>query len=430
MKQSKDIDELLEAGIIDSATAEKITAYYAAQAGPPQNRLTIVFGILGAILVGLGIVLILGNNWDALSNTVRTIIAFFPMVAGQIICGYTLLKKPESMVWREAGAAFLVLSIGACISLVSMIYNLPGSMESFLLTWCLLTFPVIYVMRSSAASLLYIVGITWYACEAGYWGNHTHQPYFYWGLLALALPHYYLLYKKQSQSNFFTVHNWLIPLSVIICLGTVAAHAEELMFAGYMCLFGFLYQVGHTPALDQQKIRNNGYLVFGSLGAICILLALSFDWYWNELHDAFASGEINWLSPELIATAFWFIAALILLIMNRRNKSWMTIKPAELVFLIFMVIFFIGLTSSIAVILINLLILMVGILTIREGVAQYHFGILNYGLLIITALIICRFFDTDINFILKGAMFVAVGAGFFIANYRMAKKMKTSQPEA
>ncbi len=103
------------------------------------------------------------------------------------------------------------------------------------------------------------------------------------GSFFLALPHYYLLYKNNRESNFFTFHNWFIPLSVIIVLGTVATGVEELMFIAYMSLLGALYQIGNAPLLREQKIRNNGYLVLGSLGSVALLLVLSFDWFWEDL---------------------------------------------------------------------------------------------------------------------------------------------------
>jgi len=58
-----------------------------------------------------------------------------------------------------------------------------------------------------------------------------------------------------------------------------------------------------------------------------------------------------------------------------------------------------------------------------------HFGILNYGLVIITALIFCRFFDTNMSFVIRGLLFVLVGVGFFAANYVMFKKQKSKGHE-
>jgi len=91
---------------------------------------------------------------------------------------------------------------------------------------------------------------------------------------------------------------------------------------------------------------------------------------------------------------------------------------------LFIIIFLIGIKSPMAIVFINLLVLMIGVMTIREGARQYNLGVLNYGLMIVTALVICRFFDTDLGFVLKGILFVGVGIGFFFANYLMIKKKK------
>ena len=429
MKIRKEINELLTAGVINQEIAEKIENYYLTKAGPPQNKLVIVFGILGALLVGLGTILILAHNWDNLSRSAKTVIAFIPLVLGQAICFYALWKKESSTTWREGGSTFLIISIGACISLIGQIYNIPGALAPFLLTWIVLSLPVIYVMKSSVASLLYLIGITFYACEVGYWGNNHTESYLYWGLLLLALPYYYYLFKYKSESNFFTVHNWFIPLSVIITLGTLATDIEELMFVAYMSLFGLLYLIGNIPQLRDQKIRNNGYLVLGSLGTVGLLLGLSFDWFWEELRTKDFSTE-HWMSsPEFIASVIITLIALILLVYQKMKQSPIAIKPAETVFILFVGIFLVGFSSPYVTLWINLLILAIGIMTIREGSKENHFGILNYGLLIVSALIICRFFDTDINFVLKGLLFVAVGFGFFFANYWMSNKRKVKSEE-
>lgn len=423
MRLRKEIEELLDAGVIDAATANRINDYYNTKSGSPQSKLFIVFGILGALLTGLGIVLIIAHNWDDLSRTAKTVIAFLPLLLGQILSLYTLVKKEDSTAWREASSAFLFIAIAACISLISQIYNISGSMSSFLLTWMLLALPIMYVMRSSVASLFYIAGITWYAVDSGYWNSYG-ESYIYWGLLLLALPYYYLLYRKNRESNFFTYHNWFIPLSVIITLGTLAQDAVELMFIAYVSLFALLYLIGNLPVLRKQKIRNNGYLVLGSVGTVAMLLGLSFDFFWAGLRQKdFWSNEFL-ASPEFITASVLTIGALALLIYLKMHQKPFELKPIESVFILFIIIFMIGLKSPLAIVFINLLVLMISILTIREGARQYHLGVLNYGLLIVTALVICRFFDTDLGFVLKGILFVGVGIGFFFANYLMLKKKK------
>jgi hypothetical protein len=96
------------------------------------------------------------------------------------------------------------------------------------------------------------------------------------------------------------------------------------------------------------------------------------------------------------------------------------------IFLVYSGVFFIGISNPpLGAILMNLLVLAVAIFVIRRGLQMNHLGILNYGLLIITALVLCRFFDTDLSFVLRGLLFVGVGAGFFFANSLLMKKRKT-----
>lgn len=423
----KDLQELVKAEVISQNTADKISDFYRKKGEDSTNRLFIIFGILGAILVGLGIIMIIAHNWDELSKTTKTFFAFLPLVVGQLLCLFTLIKKQDSVAWRESSAAFLFFSVGASISLVSQIYNIPGNLSSYLLTWMLLCLPLIYVMNSSITSLLYIVGITFYAGETGYWSQPQSEAYFYWLLLLAVLPHYYLLFKKKPESNFVVFHHWLVPLSIIISLGTVADKTGSLMYIAYFSLFGLLYLVGNSAIFAQQKTRNNGYKILGTLGSIILLLTLSFDWFWDALRKRdFQFNEVI-TSPEFFAAVVLSLLAGGLLLFQLKSKSIRDMKPVAPVFILFILTFIIGLSSSIAVVLINFFVFAIGILTIKDGAKKDHLGILNFGLLIITALVICRFFDADLSFVFKGILFVSVGVGFFAANSWMLKKRKTNE---
>uniref|UniRef100_UPI00374D3CBE DUF2157 domain-containing protein n=1 Tax=Flavobacterium sp. TaxID=239 RepID=UPI00374D3CBE len=88
-----ELQELLRASVISEETAQKIRDYYSKNGDESQNKLFLVFGILGAILSGLGIILILAHNWDDLSNMTKSVISFLPLSIGQLFCSYSILKK-------------------------------------------------------------------------------------------------------------------------------------------------------------------------------------------------------------------------------------------------------------------------------------------------------------------------------------------------
>lgn len=426
MSINKEIPELLAAGVITKETASKIQDYYNGKANPLTNKLFIVFGILGAILVGLGVILILAHNWDELSRTTKVIFAFLPLVLSQLLCGYVLLKQNESTAWRETAASLLFFAIGASIALIGQIYNIPGNLNSFVLTWMILALPLIYLLRSSATSIFYIIGITCFGVMEG-GGTSWIGNYVYWALFLLVLPYYYLLYKRNSKSNFLSFHNWLVPASVVCTLGTTVFGMDELLAVAYMCLFGILYLIGDLEYFAQQKLRNNGFRVIGAIGTMVMLLGLSFEWFWEDLSRS------NFLNSELVNLPdFWIMVLLFLLAtvlfiryLKRRKKG--DFKPIAPVFALFLIAFIIGIYSNLGVVLVNLYVLVIGILTMREGVRQDHLVLLNYGLLTIAVLIACRFFDTDLSFVIRGLLFILIGVGFFAANYFMLQKRKKNE---
>lgn len=426
MSMLKDIQELVRAEVISPETADRIKDYYRNKRGISINWLYLVFGALGAILVGLGIILLIAHNWDELSLTVKTGIAFFPLVAGQILCGFTLIKKRQHVSWKESSSVFLFFAVGACISMISQIYNIPGNLSSFILSWMLLCLPLIYLLGSSVVSLFYIIGITYYACETGYWSGPASESYTYWLLLFLNLPHYYQLYKKKPGSNFMTFHNWIIPLSVIISLATLSKSNREIMYIAYFNLFACLYLFGNLKFFAKQKLSENGYLVTGTLGTLLLLLILSFDWFWKDLENkSFQFAEVA-VSPEFTASAVFLLLAGTLFYAEQKSKAIRDIHPIAIIFMLFLITFFIGTVSGISVVLVNLYVFAIGILTILDGVKRNHLGVLNFGLLIITALVVCRFFDENISFVIRGILFVSVGVGFFATNQMILKRRKAN----
>lgn len=425
MSIEKDIPELIEAGIITPETAQKIADYYQHKKSSSTNRLFIAFGILGSILVSLGIVLIIAHNWDELSRTTKTIFAFLPLVLTQFLCAFVLLKKSNNKAWVESATTLLFFSIGACIALIGQIYHIPGNLSSFLFIWMLLGLPLIYVMRSSMAPLLYLVGITYYAAETSYFTFPSTTSYAYWGFLFAVLPQYFLAVRNHPKSNFTAVENWLVPLSITIALGTLASGAGFLLYIAYFSLFGLFYSIGNNRFFQDHKLINNPYKVIGAIGTVTLLFISSSKRFWETVSDL--NAELgNWMSY----VSFWVglgisLLAMLYLLRQQKNKSIRELPIFAPLFIIYFILFGIGQYTRTVWILINVMILVVSILTIISGAKKEHLGILNFGLAIITHWIIIRFLNTDLSFVIRGLLLMTIGVGFFIANYWMLKKRKS-----
>lgn len=414
-----DIKELIEAGVIGSDTGDAIAAYYANKKPESSNRLFMAFGILGALLVGLGIILIVAHNWDTLGKSAKVFFAFLPVVISQVLAGYTLLKQSKSSTWRESTAVLLFLAIGACISLVSQIYHIPGSLQPFIFTWMLLGLPIIYVMRSAAASLMYLAGITYFVSQGYDRGYQPISPYYYWLMLAALIPFYIQLIRENVGSISATFHHWLVPGSLLVALGTLAHDHPEWMMIAYAALCSSFYLLGNDGRFRALRLSANGLRVIGAIGSIVILLMLTFQAFWRALSKQVDEAGF-WTAPEMIPTVLLVGIASYLLYRSRGNRD--LTGPFGYVYLLVLICFLAGLFIPFMHVVMNVVLLLVGARTIQYGAQKEHLGILNLGLLIIKALIIARFFDTNISFVLRGIIFVIVGVGFFIANYLMIKK--------
>jgi len=117
MPIQNELSKLVADGVISNEVADKISQYYQEKGDQSGNRLFAIFGVIGALLIGLGLIMLVAHNWDNLSRGIKTGLSFLPLIVGQILCGYTLLKKPNNTTWIEASTTFLILAIGICMSM-------------------------------------------------------------------------------------------------------------------------------------------------------------------------------------------------------------------------------------------------------------------------------------------------------------------------
>lgn len=415
-KLARQLTELQEAGVISPETVQNISSYYSKKRETKPNRLFTIFGVIGALLSGLGIILIIAHNWDGMPKTLKTILAFIPLCFAQIMCAFGFIQK-KGAAWIESSTTFLILSVGATIALISQIYHIPGDLSDFLLIWVIITAPLLYLLRSNMALIIHLVLTTWYACDLGYFFN-GEIPWWYLPLFLGVIPRYLQLQKETAQSNSSGLLNWLLPLSPIIVLGSFT-NGHSLSFVCYIAFFGLLYNIGQLPLFKSQGLRRNGYAVMGSLGSVVLLTFLTFEWFWkdviHESHD----------QQELLVTVTLFLAGILVLGYSLSKKLLGHPNLFQFAFLIVGALYathHLGWAHN--VILTNVLVAALGIVAIRIGIRKSSFGVLNYGLLILTALITSRFFDTNLDFIVRGILFISVGAGFFFTNYLLIRKQR------
>jgi uncharacterized membrane protein len=417
-----DLHELVSSNVISVETAHQISDYYKKkQSGSltGKSKQLLLFGILGAFLVGIGLLFIVANQWEELPRSVKTACAFLLLIVPQMACVYAMYKKPYKLVWLESTALILFFAVSANISLVSQIYHINGDASTFILTWMLLTVPLVYIMNSSAVSIAYLIGILSYsfairADGSALWSNHLP-----WLLFIVAMPHYFKLIRSSSDGPLTKLLHWVVPAVLTINLATVVHNYGELMPPVYFTLFGIFFFIGKSNYFQYRTPEQNGYRIIGTFGSIITLITMSFKSNWENLSSESFTFDTVSVSPEFIAFALMFALAAGLLLAE--------LKIMEVAWVFFLVIFLLGFFTTASVYLINLAVFIAGVMMIREGAGKNNLSTLNSGMMVITILLICRSFDIDLTYVIKGLMFVGVGIGFFIANWWMLKKQRKNE---
>ena len=422
----EELPGLVRGGVLTPEAADRLRQHYGAAAGPSGRRIALtVCSILGAALVGAGVILLLAHNWEELPRSARTVIALAPLAAAQALALWTLAAGRSSAGWREGAATFLTLAIAAAIALVAQTYNIPGDSGTFTLTWMLLTLPVAYLLNATVPLLVYLIGIT-------VWAGHALgdlEALAYWPLLALALPRLVREWRRDPFAMPAVLPGWTLCLCLLFGLGfTLVEALDELWMISYSALAAVLFAIGYLRFRDAPTPGQNPWLAVGGLGIPIVSLALTFEEPWRYLGttvwSAAARGAPLWLGGLLLAVLT--AAAVLALVALGRAR-----RPAPFLFGLLPPLAVLGcvlrwLTSAQlpAMLLFNVYLFALGLGVLIHGIRRNRLGTVNLGMLFITALIVARFFDTDIGFLARGIAFIAVGLGFLATNAVLVRRAK------
>jgi uncharacterized membrane protein len=426
----KELPHLVGSGIIPAESKEKLHSYY----GTPrelnkQNVALVIFSVLGAVLIGSGTILVLAHNWDNLSRALRTCIAFAPLVAGQVLGVWVLLRKGESTAWRESVSVFIMLALGAVIALVSQIYHLGGDLDTFLLVWMLLSLPLVYIFSASLPAILYMGGIAWWALY--YRIEQGGSLAWYWPVIALVLPHILLVCRHDRYSVRAVFLQWALCLTVgLIPFGMCEDQVIEgwpfVVFAG---LFGVICLGGTFWKKDDVSLMRKPFEVIGCIGIIILAYILTFSDVWDEITPAYGYSAPDLravlISHDFLLGILLIISVLILLAIMVREKKLHRIELGIFPLLVFICFWlhaggnWMNTADSsvlLCVVLFNIYLLAYGIYRIVQGIRVDSLFTVNTGMLLLALIIFTRFFDVDIGFLPKGIVFIMIGIGFLVTN--------------
>jgi hypothetical protein len=430
------LPELVAAGAISSENAAAIERHYGSFE-PRSNFGFVILATVGTAFVGAGIVLLIAHNWDDFSRAARTVIAFIPLLVALGLIAFVLMQRNESRPWREAVVIFDFAAVATSISLISQTYQIQGTFADFIRVWLLLCLPAFYLLRASVGAGVYAIGmIMWLFSREIAFFVRTPNPMFFWFLFLLMFPYFLFRYFENRGNRETAALAILMTIALVWGMAFTADFAKSdlggIAFAGlltliYLCGMKFFPRTGerlHTVAL------------LGGIGIGVTAIVLSFESNWHMTREFLwgprtLGGNISFGLELLFPIAAVCLAAFGFL---RRNFQF---SIAAAVFPIVAAIVW-GVANSCgpataessyrtdcsftAAALMNAYALWLGIDILMRGIRSNSIARANFGLVLIAALAMSRFFDSELSFITRGLGFIVVGAGFLLANVILFKK--------
>ena len=388
-----EVEEWQRDGTISAEQGRAILARYAEESpdyeeARKRHALVVGLSILGAVLVGLGVITFFAANWDDIPRGVKL---------GALIVGVLLSYGAGFLLWQRlgytaVGIALILLGCiiyGAGLHLIGQIYHIPVDHPNLTVFWFLGVVPLAYVTRSMPVMFLAII---LFLVAAGF-----------------RLPH------------------WLDDVN----------YADSVVFAAvvYVALAALIYAIGKAKGLFDGWERTGG--LFRAIGLIVGFGALYPLTFHDLVEDAGTNGGANyryWLltygasvvAVATLATLEWWrarrgigsvaetleIATVVLLlaasqVLVRLSVDWEPLYP----------------------IVLNALFALSALGLMVSGYLQGGEGRVNLALGLIALFVITRYFEYSTTLFDRSLVFVGAGvillAGGFLLE-RGRRKMLTT----
>jgi uncharacterized membrane protein len=277
--------------LITSAKAEELRANLPEHHAHDQTSRAIqIFSAVGAVLIGLGVILFVASNW----NGMATLFKLALLIAGTIgtaVAGYMMLYEPGK--YPKTGLALLFVNVfifGASIFLVGQIFHLPldFSLGSFL--WFIATLYFAYAMTSRLhlwlAVPLMLLTIGWFwskhsgiGSEFDFLTDSNHSILSLLPLIGMGLIATSTLHEREKYLKFGarTLLHWGLFL---ILLPLVLATVDRTLFFGFFTppidAFVLVVMVLVFIALIGSLLAGHFATSQGKAGVIALFLFLAF----------------------------------------------------------------------------------------------------------------------------------------------------------
>lgn len=394
-----------------------------------QNfKIRIILSVVGAVFIGIGLVLIFVNFWRTFPFSVRAVFSVLPLLVGQAFAAYVFFKRSKDISWRECAAMLWCIGIVSTVALLNDVFSLHFGFSNCMFLDIVFCLPVFFILQTVSPLIFY------FGMVASWSSDHNI-------LLALLLLLGGLLFPAMLRRNKADVrYKYAVWVSV---LGTVAFWTARTLrwqtgfatpsFAMMLCLFLAILILG-----DRDLDYTMPFQPVGAVGiGICFSVAGEFGWEVLGAYIHHRSTYWHWLESNRIAICTdWLLLFACLAVLGGllyfRRSTFSENLPKTLLCCFTGA----GILLSAVIGLVDFPFLWLGYIVtvlafagglIYTGLSEMKLLPANLGLLLLCVQLFLFLQSINLNPFFIGLIFVGCGIALIVLNYEMHQHKKEAE---
>ncbi len=418
-----EIEQWSTEGIITKDQAEAIKGRYP-DAQPAHAWGRIIFFSLGAILFGLGVILLFAYNWQDLHKFVKLCLVFITLLATHGT-GFWLCRPPSNnKAVGEGLHALGTILFGAGIWLIAQIYHINEHYPNGILFWSFGALTMAWALSSTPQGIVaaFLLAL-WGGCEVlGFRQiNHIAPLLIIVGILPLA-------WLQKSRA--------LLATAIAATLFTVAINCgslgEDLLITVFILLANALGAASILAGQSTSFPESRRILsFFGNLVYIIILYTLTFKGVSKYIDfDLDKTTTILYMSVSgFLAISCWAMVGIRAARETGANRSFFKHEHFGqiITMVLVLVLGFIDPKEGWAwggALIFNLLFLFHSVMLIIHGCREVSIKQTTLGCILFSFLSIARYVDLFSSLIARSMVFFIVGGVIFASGFLYSKSKK------